>query len=127
VVITAPKRKPIEHDVGTFPRYLFVAGMPFRERRRDRVVGDNEVITINGRPIDDIRDITGVVEVVGTAKGWLRVPSAAIIAIAGYQERKEEPTPEFRFGLGDRVLINDGPLKEFFATVEAIGMAKASV
>lgn len=128
IVITAPRRKPIEHDVGTFPRYLFVSGMPFRERHIDRVQDDRTVVTINGRPIDDIRDIDGVLEVVSNSAGWLRVPNSAIAAIAGYQARKEAPKPEPRLKSGDTARVISGPFMSFQATiVEAIGLHEARV
>lgn len=129
VVITAPRRKPIEHDAGTFPRYLFVSGMPFRERQIDRVQEDQSVVTINGRPIDDIRDIDGVQEVVSNSAGWLRVPNAAIAAIAGYQSRKEDPKPARReINPGDKARVLSGPFMSFQATmVEAIGLEDAKV
>lgn len=127
VTVTAPKRKPLEMDVGTFPRYLFAAGMPFRQQRRTRREGDR-IITIDGRPIDDIRDIDGVVEVVGTAAGWQRVPSAAIAAIAGYQATQPEPKAQPQFMAGDMAVVIDGPFMTFSATVvEAIGLQKAKV
>lgn len=128
IVITAPRRKTIEHDVGTFPRYLFVSGMPFRERTIDRVQADKTVVTVNGRPVDDIHDIDGVQYVVSNSAGWLRVPNAAIAAIAGYQARKEAPKPDPRFNPGDKATVLSGPFMSFQATVvEAIGLHEAKV
>jgi transcription antitermination factor NusG len=129
IVITAPKRKPIEMDVGTFPRYLFAAGYVFQQRSRDEVHEGNRVVTIGCRPLDNISDIDGVVEVVYGGPGqYLRVPSAVIEAIAGYQISKEEPKPEPRFSAGTKAIINDGPFRAFSATVvEAIGLTEAKV
>jgi len=128
ILITAPRRKPVEHDVGTFPRYLFVSGMPFRERHFDRVQEDRTVITIDGRPIDDIRDVEGVQDVVSNAAGWLRVPNAAIAAIAGYQSGKQEPKPAPRIKAGDKTRVVEGPFMTFQATViKAIGLEEAKV
>lgn len=128
VVITAPRRKQVEHDTGTFPRYLFVSGMPFLERQIDRVQEDRTVVTINGRPVDDIRDIDGVQEVVSNSAGWLRVPNAAIASIAGYQARKEDPRPVSRLKAGDKARVITGPFMSFQATVvEAIGLQEAKV
>jgi transcription antitermination factor NusG len=128
VVITAPRRKPVEHDVGTFPRYLFVSGMPFRERQIDRVQEDRTVVTVNGRPVDDIRDIDGVLEVVSNSAGWLRVPNAAIAAIAGYQASKIEERRAPTVRPGDKARVIEGPFMSFQATVvEAIGMDAAKV
>lgn len=128
VLITAPRRKPVEHDVGTFPRYLFVSGMPFRQRLIDRVREDRTVVTVNGRPIDDIRDIEGVQDVVSNSAGWLRVPNAAIAVIAGYQSGKIEERRQPRLRAGDTARVVDGPFMRFQATViEAIGLEEARV
>jgi transcription antitermination factor NusG len=114
VVITAPRRKPVEHDVGTFPRYLFVSGMPFRERQIDRVQEDRTVVTVNGRPVDDIRDIDGVLEVVSNS--------------AGYQASKIEERRAPTVRPGDKARVIEGPFMSFQATVvEAIGMDAAKV
>lgn len=128
IVITAPRRKTMEHDVGTFPRYLFASGMPFRERKIDRVQDDQTVVTINGRPVDDIREIDGVQYVVSNSAGWLRVPNAAIAAIAGYQARKEIPKLSPRLKPGDKAMVLSGPFMGFMAEiVEAIGVHDAKV
>lgn len=128
IVIKAPRRKTIEHDVGTFPRYLFVSGVPFRERTIDRVQEDRSVVTINGRPVDDIRDIDGVQYVVSNSEGWLRVPNAAIGAIAGYQSGAVQTKVEARLGVGDSVRVVSGPFMLFQATIiEAIGLEEAKV
>ncbi|WP_160115806.1 transcription termination/antitermination protein NusG [Bosea lathyri] len=132
-VITCGKRL-IEHDVATFPRYLFCAGMPFRRRGRD-IIGDDgvSVVTVNGRPIDDIRDIDGVQEVVGTAQGWLKVPSAAVGMVANFQNditppRHDVLKPERSVKVGDKLTVISGPFMSFQATViEAIGLHRADV
>lgn len=121
-------RREITHDVATFPRYLFAAGVPFRERRFDQVQADRTVVTVNGRPIDDIRDIDGVQDVVGTSAGWLRVPGAAIRAVADYQNSVEPPLPPVRVKPGQRLTVIDGPFMTFQAVVvEAIGLTDAEV
>jgi transcription antitermination factor NusG len=124
------KRVLFDGDVGTFPRYLFVSGMPFRQRQIDSVMDDRSVVTINGRPIDDIRDVDGVRDVVGTSRGWLRVPVAAIRAIAGYQNAIEPVAPalSLRFSPGEQTTVISGPFASFQATVvEAIGLDQAKV
>lgn len=64
-------RRVIEHDVATYPGYLFASGVPFRANRRDEVQPDRvTVLTVNGRPVDDIRDIDGVIDVLKGADGW---------------------------------------------------------
>lgn len=127
-VITFGNRR-IEHDVATFPGYLFAAGVPFRARYLDRVQEDRTtVVTVNGRPIDDIRDIDGVQRVVGNERGWLRVPGSAIRAVADYQNGKEPEKPAFRFRPGERVSVISGPFMDFSAVmVEQIGLHEARV
>jgi transcription antitermination factor NusG len=127
-VITLRKRR-LEHDVGTFPRYLFVSGVPSRIRSRDRVGDDGQtVITVNGRPISDIREIDGVLEVVGTSVGWLKVPGQAIAAVAAYQNDSTPPEPAPKVAAGDRLIVIHGPFAGFQAeVVEAIGLDRAEV
>lgn len=135
-VITQRYRK-IEHDVATFPRYLFAAGVPFRWRGRDYVGDDGvSVITIDGRPVVDIRDIDGVIDVVGTPRGWLKVPRAAISAVAAFQNDYVPPCsnvlrpPKARRPLasGESVKVISGPFASFQASVvEMIGLARAEV
>lgn len=130
VTIKAPRRAPIEHNVGTFPRYLFVSGVPFRQRQKDRMISETEVATVNGRAVVDIRDIEGVVDVIGTPTGWLRVPNAAIALISNYQTRAkaEKPVPRHGFKAGDAARVISGPFMSFQATVvEAIGLHDAKV
>jgi len=126
-VITFGKRR-IEHDVAIFPGYLFAAGVPFRAVSHDRVGDDRSVVTVNGRPIDDIRDIDGVVRVYGNERGWLRVPPAAIRAVADWQNGKEPEKPALRFHAGDAVHVISGPFMDFSAVVvEQIGLHEAKV
>lgn len=130
VVIRAPRRAEVSHNAGTFPRYLFVAGLPFRQRQMNRMISETEVVTVNGRPIVDIRDIEGVVDVIGTSAGWLRVPGSAIAAIADYQrpDGKPAPKPEPKFKAGDRATVIDGPFMGFLVqVVESIGLTDARV
>lgn len=127
-LITLGKRR-IEHDVATFPGYLFAAGVPFQARYLDRVEDDRStVVTVNGRPIDDIRDIDGVQKVIGNERGWLRVPGSAILAVANYQNGKEPEKPAIRFRAGDAVSVISGPFMDFSAVVvEQIGLHEAKV
>lgn len=127
-LITFGKRR-IEHDVATYPGYLFAAGVPFRARYVDRVQEDSStVVTVNGRPIDDIRDIDGVVKVIGNERGWLRVPGAAIRAVADYQNSVEPEKPPLRFKAGERVNVISGPFMDWQAVVvEQIGLHEAKV
>ncbi len=126
-VITMGKRR-IENDVATFPGYLFAAGVPFRTVAHDHVTADRKVVTVNGRPIDDIRDIDGVVRVHGTERGWLRVPPSIIRAVAELQNAPEPKRPANRFHPGDNVLVISGPFMDFFAVVvDQVGQHEAKV
>ncbi|HEV2552728.1 MAG TPA: transcription termination/antitermination NusG family protein [Bosea sp. (in: a-proteobacteria)] len=121
-------RRRVDHEVATFPGYLFAAGVPFRAVAHDHVTADRQVVTINGRPIDDIRDIDGVVKVYGNERGWLRVPPSAIKAVADWQNAEEPQLTTPRFLPGERVDIISGPFITFQATVvEAIGLHEARV
>lgn len=129
-IITLRRRKT-EHDVATYPRYLFAAGLPTIKRDSYLVGEDGKtVLTINGRPLSDIRDIDGVHDVVRSAIGWARVPGRVIDMVAAYQNNA---LPEFRrIDLrrqpGARVRINSGPFMSFQATVvEAMGLDEAEV
>lgn len=115
-VITLGKRR-IEHEVATFPGYLFAAGLPFRAVAHDHVTADRQVVTVNGRPIDDIRDIDGVVKVFGTERGWLRMPPSVIRAVAAIQNEVAPRKPAKRFRPGDNVMVISGPLMDFCAVV----------
>lgn len=126
-VITLGKRR-VEHEVATFPGYLFAAGVPFRAVAHDHVTEDRQVVTVNGRPIDDIRDIDGVVKVYGNERGWLRVPPSVIRAVAELQNAPEPKKPAKRFHPGDNVLVISGPFMDFFAVVvDQVGQHEAKV
>jgi transcription antitermination factor NusG len=135
-VITQRYRR-LEHDVATFPRYLFTAGVPFRWRGRDFVGEDGvSVVTVDGRPVVDIRDIDGVIDVVGTPRGWLKVPGKAVGAVAAFQNDYvapcsnvlAPPKPRRLLAAGERVKVIDGPFASFQATVvDMIGLERAEV
>jgi transcription antitermination factor NusG len=124
-VITIRKRKPIELDVGIFPRYLFASGPllsadPEAERVR---------FIVKGRPVRFFGDIDGVVDVIGSSRGGVRVPTSAIAEIARYQSKPVAP-PKVRKILqpGEQMRVIEGPFASFQATViEAIGMEEADV
>lgn len=129
--------RKLEHDVATYPRYLFAAGMPFRWRGRDYVGEDGvSVVTVDGRPIVDIRDIEGVIDVVGTPRGWLKVPGAAIASVAAFQNDYvppcsnvlKPPKPKCPLVSGELVKVISGPFASFQATVvDMLGLARAEV
>lgn len=135
--VISQRYRRTEHDIATYPRYLFVAGVPFRWRGRDYVGEDGvSVVTIDGRPIVDIRDIDGVVDVVGTPRGWLKVPSKAIAAVAEFQNDYVPPCsnvlqpPKARRPLvgGEQVNVINGPFATFQAVVvDMIGLERAEV
>lgn len=135
-VITQRYRR-IEHDVATFPRYLFASGVPFRWRGRDFVGEDGvTVVTVDGRPVVDIRDIEGVIDVVGTPRGWLKVPKAAIAAVAAFQNDYvppcsnvlKPPKPKRPLVGGEQVKVISGPFASFNAVVvDMIGLSRAEV
>lgn len=132
-VITMRRRR-YEHDVSTFPRYLFVSGVPSRIRSRDYVAADGQtVITVNGRPIADIRDIDGVLDIVRTSAGWIKVPGKAIAAVAAIQNDAAPPRADAmkadpRLEPGASVTVISGPFMSFQATVVAsIGLRQAEV
>lgn len=122
-------RRKLEHDVPTFPGWLFAAGVPFRERSVDHVGDDQQtVVTTNGRPIRDIREIDGVQTVVTNNGRWVRVHPAAIRAVADWQNSIVPPPPPVRFEADSRVRIVSGPFAGFYATaVEAIGLSDVFV
>ncbi|CAN7335005.1 hypothetical protein LJR090_002539 [Bosea sp. LjRoot90] len=135
-IITQRYRK-LEHDVATFPRYLFAAGMPFRWRGRDFVGDDGvSVVTVDGRPIVDIRDVDGVIDVVGTPRGWLKVPKSAVAAVAAFQNDYvspcsnvlQPPKPRRPLLSGEQVKVIGGPFASFQAiVVDMIGLTRAEV
>lgn len=128
------RRRRLEHDVSTFPRYLFVSGVPSRIRSRDYVADDGQtVITVKGRPIADIRDIDGVLDIVRTSRGWEKVPGKAIAKVAAFQNDATPPRPDVlmadpRLEPGSQVKVISGPFMSFQATVvESIGLRRAGV
>lgn len=134
--VTKRKNKPeITNKVSTFRRYLFASGLPSLARRLTVVGSDGRTgITIDGRPIDDIRQIDGVVAVVSSERGWCRVPEPAMRAVVAYQGKTARPVPSrepkaaLKVQPGDRVKVIDGPFASFQATVvEAIGLEAAKV
>jgi transcription antitermination factor NusG len=132
-IIRRKKKPEIKNLISTYPRYLFAAGLPSLARRLTVVGPDGRSgITIDGRPIDDIRQIEGVVAVVSNARGWCSVPGAAIARVAAYQGAEarpvEPPPPSKPIAPGDTVSIIEGPFMHFQATVvEAIGLDAARV
>lgn len=122
-------RRKLEHDVPTFPGWLFAAGVPFRQRSMDHVEDDRRtVVTTNGRPIGDIREIDGIQAVASNNGRWVRVPPAAIRAVADWQNCLAPPPPPMRFAAGSRIKIVGGPFAGFYATaIEAVGFEDAFV
>lgn len=128
------QRRETESRLATFPRYLFAAGVPTQRRDRNLVAADGvSVITINGRPITDIREIEGVHDIVRTPEGWARVPRQAIEAVAAFQNDAVEPRkdilhPDRKLAPGQQMLINRGPFMSFLAVVvDQIGLREADV
>lgn len=128
------QRRELSNRLATYPRYLFAAGVPTRRRDSHLVAEDGvTVITINGRPITDIRDIDGVQDIVRSQDGWARVPPKAIKAVAAFQNEAVEPRrdvlrPDPRLVLGQTVRIIEGPFMSFLATVvEQVGQQQAEV
>lgn len=130
------KNKPeIKNLISTFPRYLFASGLPKLAQRLTVVGPDGKTgVTIDGRPIEDIREIDGVVAVVRNSQGWCTVPRAIIEKIAAYQGTVAHPVPALEpikkvaIDPGDRVRIIDGPFASFQATVvDVLGLETAGV
>lgn len=130
------KNKPeIKNLISTFPRYLFASGLPKLAQRLTVVGPDGKTgITIDGRPIEDIREIDGVVAVIRNERGWCPVPRNDIEKIAkmhGDQPLPMAPAhrkPKPIITPGERVMIIEGPFADFHATVvEAVGMDAARV
>ena len=129
------QRREINNRVATFPRYLFAAGVPTKRRDSHLVADDGvTVITINGRPITDIREIEGVQDIVRSQDGWARVPGKFIKVVADYQNdprarRCSDPQkPDPIVKPGQKVTIIDGPFMRFLAeVVEQIGPREAEV
>lgn len=126
---TKRKNKPeVTNKVSTFPRYLFVSGLPSLARRLTIVGPDGKTgITVDGRPVTDIRDFEGVVSVVRNSQGWCPVPRGVIQAVALTHNSHPEPVSSAKAQRrnpepGNRVVILDGPFMHFQATVmEVLG------
>jgi transcription antitermination factor NusG len=136
VRVTKRKNKPeITNKVSTYPRYLFASGLPSLAQRLTVVGPDGRTgVTIDGRPIDDIRQIDGVVAVVSDDRGWCRVPHPAVRAVIEYQGPVERPVPPpepkkvVKLKPDGRVRVIEGPFAGFQATVvEMIGLEAAKV
>lgn len=129
------QRREMDFTLATFPRYLFAAGLPTQKRDRYLVAEDRKtVITINGRPLTDIREIEGVQSIVRSRDEWARVPGRAIQMVADYQNdprafRCNDPSkPDLKVSPGQRVRIINGPFMSFLAeVVEQIGLREAEV
>lgn len=130
------KNKPeVKNLVSTFPRYLFAEGLPSLARRMTIVGPDGHSgVTIDGRPVDDIRELDGVVCVISNHLGWCKVPRQAIMKVAEYQGTFARPVPAREQKIikalepGARVTIIDGPFMGFHATVvDSIGLEVARV
>lgn len=129
------QRREMDFTLATFPRYLFAAGVPTLRRERFLVADDGvTVITLNGRPLSDIREIEGVQDIVRTQDQWARVPAPFIKAVADYQNdprasRCSDPRkPALALQPGQTVRIIDGPFMHFLAVVvEQVGLREADV
>lgn len=132
---TRRRNKPeVTNKVSTFPRYLFASGLPKLTQRLTLVGPDGRTgITIDGRPIENIREIDGVAAVVSNERGWCAVPRAAIEKIAQTHGDHPEPVSSAipsgaKPQTGDRVVILDGPFMGFFATVmDVLGHDEGSI
>lgn len=130
------KNKPeIRNLISTFPRYLFASGLPKLAQRLTVVGPDGKTgVTIDGRPIEDIREIEGVVAVIRNERGWCPVPRSDIEKIAKMHGDQPAPMvpvqrkPRPAITPGEQVVIIEGPFAHFHATVvEAIGLDAARV
>ncbi len=129
------QRREMDFTIATFPRYLFAAGVPTLRRDRFLVADDGvTVITLNGRPISDIREIEGVQDIVRSQDQWARVPGPFIKVVADYQNdprasRCSDPRkPDMTVEPGQRVRIIDGPFMSFLAVVvDRVGLREADV
>ncbi|KRE02586.1 hypothetical protein ASE61_15005 [Bosea sp. Root670] len=128
------QRRETDHQIATFTGYLFASGVPTLGRDRYLVADDGvTVITINGRPLTDIREIEGVMYIVRSQEGWARVPGDAIAKVAAYQNDAVEPRrdilrPDPKLSPGQRVKVISGPFMGFLAEVtEQLGLAEAEV
>lgn len=128
------RRRLIDHEVATFSRYLFASGLPTLRRDSYLVGPDGKtVVTINGRPLTDIREIEGVQDIVRSQEGWAVVPRRAIERVVTFQNdgalpRLAAETPDPSVSRGDTVRILSGPFMGFQSTVvEAVGLKHADV
>lgn len=122
-------RRRIEHDVATFPGYLFASGGLLGPRSDDdEEEAAGPVVAANGRLISSVRDIDGIVKVYGNERGWLRVPGQAIRAVANHQNQAAPEIPPARFAAGTVVNVLSGPFMHLQAVmVEQIGQHEARV
>lgn len=128
------QRRETDHQIATFPRYLFAAGVPTMRRDSCLLGPDGKtVLTINGRPLTDIREIDGVQDIVRSREGWARVPRVAIAKVAAYQNdavppRRDILRPDPKLAAGQRVKVISGPFMSFLAeVVEQVGLDEAQV
>ncbi|MBA4220179.1 MAG: hypothetical protein C0458_05555 [Methylobacterium sp.] len=123
--VTVGKRTTFDADIATFPRYLFATGpLLAGEAEPQRFI-------VKGKPIGSVFDIDGVQAIVSDSNGWVRVPAAALRAIADYQNGIKAPKPEqpkAPFSRGDAATIIEGPFMRLQATiVDCIGLDEAKV
>ncbi len=128
------KRRETDHQIATFTGYLFASGVPTMRRDRYLVGPDRKtVLTVNGRPLTDIREIDGVMDIVRSNGEWARVPPKAIAGVIAYQNDAVEPRrdilrPDPKLTKGQRVRVISGPFMSFLAeVVEQIGLVEAEV
>ncbi|SEG61177.1 transcription termination/antitermination protein NusG [Bosea lathyri] len=105
--ISTTRHRQVVYDVATYPRYLFVAGVP------------------DGA----IREIDGVVDVVRDGPAWARVKPHEIAAIAAFQNAPPPPPQKRKpVDVNDSVKIMSGPFMGFHATVrEVLGRQEAEL
>lgn len=128
------QRRETDHQIATFTGYLFASGVPAARRDRFLVADDGEtVITVNGRPLTEIREIDGILDIVRSQDGWARVPGRAIAEVAAYQNDAVEPRrdilrPDPKLSTGQKVKVISGPFMGFLAEVtEQLGLTEAGV
>jgi transcription antitermination factor NusG len=115
-------RRKTEYDIAIYPRYLLASGLPNLARRLTLVGPDGrQGITIDGRPITDIRQFDGVSDVIRGGDGaWAKVPLIAMERFVEYQNTTPPPPTEPAFRSGQEVQIIDGPFADFLATVTEV-------
>lgn len=128
--VTVGKRTTFDADIATFPRYLFASGPLLSQPVEDAVPAARRLI-VKGKPIGSVFDIEGIQAIVSDSNGWVRVPNAALRAIADYQNGVAAPKPEkpkAPFSRGDAATIIEGPFMRLQATiVDCIGLDEAKV